>query len=75
MEKNRKELNDDELEGVSGGMSREEYKTKMHYVVDYADDVVDSDIIVYRKLHPGESHTTGEILDILYQRAVKNHDV
>ncbi len=75
MEKNCKEVNDDELEGVSGGMSRDEYKTKMHYTVWYADDVVDSDIIVYKSKHPGESHSTGEILDILYAKAVKNHDI
>jgi hypothetical protein len=71
----KKALSDEELEGVSGGMSREEYKTKMHYTVWYADDVVDSDIIMYRKNHKGENISTEQILDKLYEKAVKNHEI
>lgn len=71
----KKALSGEELEGVSGGMSREEYKTKMHYTDWYADDIVDSDIIVYKQNHKGEKFTTGQILDRLYEKAVKNHEI
>lgn len=71
----KKALSDEALEGVSGGMRRDEYKEKMHYTVRYADDVVDSDIIPYKSAHPDEHHTTGEIFDILYAKAVRNHEI